>query len=141
MIRILFAGKAKSDFLRAAREQYLPRLKRYRCEVIENLRPGTAREEEAFFLKHLAAGRTAVALDPLGEVLDTAGFARLLAGTDKLDLAIGGADGLPATVKAACARQVSLSALTLSHEVALVVLLEQMYRAETLAAGHPYHRA
>jgi len=141
MIRILFAGKAKSEFLRAALQQYLPRLKRYRCEIIENPRPGAAREEEAFFLKHLSPTRTAVALDPRGEALDTAGFARVLAGSEKLDLLIGGADGLPAVAKAACARQVSLSALTLSHEVALVVLLEQVYRAETLAAGHPYHRA
>ena len=140
LIRILFAGRAKAAFLAEGLTQFLPRLRRYRVELVENPRPGTAREEEAFFLRHLQPGRTALALEPGGRVLDSPGFAAALDAARNPDLLIGGADGLPAAVLQRCADRLSLSAMTFSHELALLVLLEQIYRADTLATGHPYHR-
>jgi 23S rRNA (pseudouridine1915-N3)-methyltransferase len=140
VIRILFAGRSRAPFLADGLEQFLPRLRRYKVEIVENPRPGTARDEEAFFERHLQPGRTAIALDPRGRVLDSPGFATALEAARNPDLLIGGADGVPASVLARCADRVSLSAMTFSHELALLVLLEQIYRAETLATGHPYHR-
>ncbi len=61
-------------------------------------------------------------------------------GTQRLLFAIGPADGFaPATRKAAAA-QISLGKMTLAHELARIVLLEQIYRAFTILKGHPYHR-
>jgi 23S rRNA (pseudouridine1915-N3)-methyltransferase len=54
--------------------------------------------------------------------------------------AIGGADGLSAAVKERCDKLVSLSALTLPHALVRVVLAEQLYRAWSILARHPYHR-
>lgn len=140
MIRILFAGRSKAPFVAEGLQQFLPRLKRYRVELVENPRPGSPRDEEAFFSRHLQPGRTAIALEPTGRALDSHGFAQLLEAVRNPDLLIGGADGLPPAIVARASERVSLSALTFSHELALLVLLEQIYRAETLATGHPYHR-
>lgn len=141
MIRILFAGRSKAPFLQAGLDQFLPRLRRYRVELIENPRPGVARDEETFFLRHLQPGRSALALDPRGRSLDSPAFGQLLEVTRNPDLLIGGADGLPPAVLERCVDRISLSAMTFSHELALLLLVEQIYRAETLATGHPYHRA
>jgi 23S rRNA (pseudouridine1915-N3)-methyltransferase len=140
MVRILFAGRSRAPFLDEGLRQFEPRLRRYRLEIVENPRPGVAREEEAFFLRLLQPGRTAIALEPRGRGLDSQGFAQLLEATRNPDLLIGGADGLPPAVLARCVDRISLSAMTFSHELALLVLVEQIYRAETLATGHPYHR-
>ena len=53
---------------------------------------------------------------------------------------IGDANGLPPTLEQACSRKISLSKLTLPHELALVVLTEQCWRAASMIAGHPYHK-
>ena len=56
------------------------------------------------------------------------------------EIVIGGADGLDAEFLAAAPQRVSLSAMTLPHGLAQVLLLEQIYRAATILTGHPYHR-
>ncbi len=139
-IRVLFAGRARAPFLDEGMEQFLPRLRRYRTEIVSNPKPGSAREELAFFQRQLKATRRVIALDPGGRPVDTHEFARLLSSSSKLDLLIGGSDGLDDTLLDGADDRVSLSAMTFSHELALLVLLEQIYRAETLASGHPYHR-
>jgi 23S rRNA (pseudouridine1915-N3)-methyltransferase len=141
VVRILFAGRSRAPFLQEGLDQFLPRLRRYSIELVTNPRPGTAKDEEAFFLRHLKAGRTLLALDPRGRAVDSPAFGQLLEATRNPDLLIGGADGLPSAILARSADRLSLSALTFSHELALLVLVEQIYRAETLASGHPYHRA
>ncbi|HEU5451271.1 MAG TPA: 23S rRNA (pseudouridine(1915)-N(3))-methyltransferase RlmH, partial [Terriglobales bacterium] len=60
--------------------------------------------------------------------------------TQVLLFAVGGADGFGSETRAAAGVQLSLGPMTLSHELARVVLLEQLYRALTILAGHPYHR-
>lgn len=62
-------------------------------------------------------------------------------GVSQVSLLIGGAAGLSELVREAAGELWSLSALTLPHELARLVLLEQLYRLETIRAGHPYHRA
>ncbi|MCC7460852.1 MAG: 23S rRNA (pseudouridine(1915)-N(3))-methyltransferase RlmH [Gammaproteobacteria bacterium] len=85
-----------------------------------------------------------VALDERGTEFSTAELARWLeerrrSGQD-LACLIGGADGLAPAVLARAQRRWSLSRLTLPHGLVRVVLIEQLYRASTLLAGHPYHR-
>jgi 23S rRNA (pseudouridine1915-N3)-methyltransferase len=79
-----------------------------------------------------------VALDERGKDLSTRQFAALLA--EPTVFVIGGADGLDAAIKRRAALLLRLSALTLPHALAQVVLCEQIYRAATLLTGHPYHR-
>jgi len=79
-----------------------------------------------------------VALDERGKDLTTRQFAALLA--EPTVFVIGGADGLDPAIKKRAALLLRLSALTLPHALAQVVLCEQLYRAATLLTGHPYHR-
>ena len=79
-----------------------------------------------------------VALDERGRELTTAQFAKLLQAPSAF--VIGGAEGLSAATKNAAHMLIRLSALTLPHALAQVVLLEQLYRAAALLTGHPYHR-
>jgi 23S rRNA (pseudouridine1915-N3)-methyltransferase len=79
-----------------------------------------------------------VALDERGKDFTTRQFAALLA--EPTAFVIGGADGLDPAIKRDAAVLLRLSALTLPHALAQVVLCEQIYRAATLLTGHPYHR-
>jgi 23S rRNA (pseudouridine1915-N3)-methyltransferase len=92
----------------------------------------------------LPAGGTLLALDEKGRAFTTQGLAVMLADwmRDAVHpvFAIGGADGLSAAVKERADKLVSLSALTLPHALVRVVLAEQLYRAWTILARHPYHR-
>jgi 23S rRNA (pseudouridine1915-N3)-methyltransferase len=99
--------------------------------------------EAARIERALPARCRRVALDERGREFTTPAFARWLdqqrRDGDDVAFVIGGADGLSAEVKTG-ALQLRLSALTLPHGLARVVLAEQLYRAASLLAGHPYHR-
>ncbi len=86
----------------------------------------------------LPRGARLVVLDEHGRDYTTQQFARLL-GTQTA-FVIGGPDGLDDPIKKEAAVLLRLSAMTLPHALAQVVLLEQLYRAASLLAGHPYHR-
>ena len=93
----------------------------------------------------IPAGATCVALDEHGRGVSTQDLARLLegwrqAGADVAFL-VGGADGLERDLKRSAHLMLSLSALTLPHQLVRVLLAEQLYRAASLLQGHPYHRA
>ncbi len=103
------------------------------------------RREAALILGKIANSDFAVALDQGGVMPDSVGLARLMddwkAHGRGLVFVIGGAEGLDATVLARAGAVLSLGALTLPHMLARVVLAEQLYRAQCILAGHPYHRA
>lgn len=86
----------------------------------------------------IAKGARLIVLDERGVDLTTAQFAKLLAAPAAF--VIGGADGLSAATKAKADKLLRLSAMTLPHALAQLVLVEQIYRAATLLTGHPYHR-
>jgi len=93
----------------------------------------------------LPAGAYRIALDERGRELTTLQLAEQLTrwrdGGRDVALIVGGPDGLDESLKAACHARLRLSALTLPHPLVRVLLAEQLYRAWSITAGHPYHRA
>jgi 23S rRNA (pseudouridine1915-N3)-methyltransferase len=89
-------------------------------------------------------GARIVALDERGAALTTMALAQHLRqwqqGGDDVALVIGGPDGLDAGFKAAAHQRIRLSDMTLPHALARVLLIEQLYRAWSINANHPYHR-
>jgi 23S rRNA (pseudouridine1915-N3)-methyltransferase len=97
-------------------------------------RVAVKRESELPFEKN----QRIVVLDERGEDYSTGQFAKLL--SSETAFVIGGADGLSEATRSKAHIQLRLSAFTLPHALAQVVLLEQIYRAATILTGHPYHR-
>ncbi len=110
------------------------------------LPPVSARKEEGrAILRALPKETQLVALDRLGEALGSEAFASRLrtwqdGGIRTLGFAIGGAEGLDEAVLLAARLKFSLGAMTWPHLLARVMLIEQLYRADSIIAGHPYHR-
>ncbi|HUE19533.1 MAG TPA: 23S rRNA (pseudouridine(1915)-N(3))-methyltransferase RlmH [Stellaceae bacterium] len=107
--------------------------------------PELKEREGALLLEALPKGATVVALDEHGKPLASAALAQKLGqwrdgGVQDLAFLIGGADGLGAKVKARADFTLSLGPATWPHFLARGMLLEQLYRAQQLLAGHPYHR-
>jgi 23S rRNA (pseudouridine1915-N3)-methyltransferase len=98
-----------------------------------------ALKDESRLRTALPKGVRVVALDERGREFTTAQFAKLLDAPSAF--VIGGADGLSDETKGQAQLTLRLSAMTLPHALAQLVLLEQLYRAATLLTGHPYHRA
>jgi 23S rRNA (pseudouridine1915-N3)-methyltransferase len=100
------------------------------------------KEEGDALLRRVPKGGTVIALDPGGEAMDSPAFGRMLGSLKdagrKPAFLVGGAHGLHRGVLEAAHRKVSLSTMTLPHELATVVLLEQIFRAGALYSGKPY---
>jgi 23S rRNA (pseudouridine1915-N3)-methyltransferase len=119
------------------------------AELTESRLPAPAerkREEAVALLRRAPAGYRVAALDETGDMLSSAEFAAWLRGQRDegvagVMFAIGGPDGHGPAIRNGAARILSLSTLTLAHALARVVLYEQLYRAASILAGHPYHRA
>lgn len=102
-------------------------------------------DEGTRILAALPEGAPLIALDPKGKTLSTEDFAATLAklrdeGHAALGFAIGGADGLSSDVRARARLKLSFGPMVFPHLLARVMLAEQLYRAASLLAGHPYHR-
>jgi 23S rRNA (pseudouridine1915-N3)-methyltransferase len=148
---ILGVGRLRPAY-RQACDDYLRRLGRYgkvrEVEIREASRAPTVdaqREEEAArLLERVAAGATVVALDRQGSSWTSEELARRLEGWSvaarPLALVIGGSHGLATRLLSSAAVRWSLGPLTLPHELARVVLVEQLYRAFTIIRGERYHK-
>lgn len=100
------------------------------------------RREAAALLRAVPDGSFTVALDQGGVALDTAGFVALVTAAPRpVCFLLGGAEGLDGGVLDRAARVLSLGPMTWPHLLARALLAEQLYRAYSIAAGHPYHRA
>ncbi len=154
---IVAVGHRQPSWVQTAVTDYIGRLPREAAvnliELRPDPRPDNAGEQAIARLLEREAARIAtaiprgaavVALDETGTPMSTRVFATQIERwrTDARDVAfvIGSADGLDATLKRNADRLLSLSAMTLPHGLARVMLAEQIYRAHSLAAGHPYHR-
>jgi len=89
---------------------------------------------------HLLQGWFNVALDPKGQEMDSFAFAKLLERHTKMAFFIGGAYGLEDAFLRRCDLVLSLSKLTMSHKVAKIVLVEQIFRGCSIINHHPYHK-
>ncbi len=144
-VRIIVAGKPALACARAGAAEYLKRLSRHGSHEITSVRAGGCDEVSARLLD-ASRGCFRIALDERGELLATAAFsARLDALAARGDVKtvaflIGAADGHNHGLRAASDILLALSPLTLQHELALLVLLEQLYRAACIRSGAPYHR-
>ncbi len=142
MIRVIVVGKVKNDEYAALCAEYLKRCTRFeKVEVIEVKDCG--KEKEAIRILDLISDEVVVPLTIPGPQMTTESFSNFLKDTTQkgVCLIIGGPEGLDPSVLAAASRTLSLSSLTLPHELARVMLLEQIYRALTILYRHPYHRA
>ena len=146
-------GRLRGGPLAEAVADYAARLKAGRwplelieCEERRPLAPAARMAREAELLRAaIPKGAFAIALDERGATLDSAAFAQRLgrlrdAGRDVACL-IGGADGLDPGLRAACDLTLCLGAMTWPHMLVRVLIAEQLYRAQSILAGHPYHRA
>lgn len=112
-----------------------------------NIPPARLREEEGrLLLAALPPDAAAVALDERGREMDSIAFANLLGGwrdggRRAVALLIGGADGLSDQVRSRADIVLALGRMTWPHMLVRAMLAEQVYRAGTILAGHPYHRA
>jgi 23S rRNA (pseudouridine1915-N3)-methyltransferase len=107
--------------------------------------PQLRRREAELILAALPAGARLIALDGRGAAWSSRDLAERLAGwrdqgVGTLAFAIGGAEGLDPAVIEAADTVLSLGAMTWPHLLVRVMLLEQLYRAQQILAGHPYHR-
>ena len=142
-LQIAWIGKTKETAIRALTEEYLKRITRYvNAESHEMNSEGAVLELAAG-----TQGRTApvlILLDGRGRQFTSEEFADLLRdqqdrGTQNLFFAVGPADGFSDAARHSADLILSFGKMTLAHELARVVLLEQIYRAFTILKGHPYH--
>jgi 23S rRNA (pseudouridine1915-N3)-methyltransferase len=134
-------GKDKLAAVTALTNEFVQRILRYSPTETRELA-----NEEAL-LKDLGTSKVKpmlILLDPRGKEMSSEDFAKFLErqqqlGTQQLWFAVGGADGFTEKAHDAAQLMLSLGRMTLPHELARVVLLEQIYRAFTILKGHPYH--
>lgn len=144
-IRLIVAGKPALAYAKAGVDEYLKRLSRFGGYELVTVKTGT-RDEVSTRLLERSQGCYRIALDERGAPLSTRDFAdRLEALTLRGEVKtvafmIGAADGHNEALRSASDLLLTLSPFTLQHELALLVLLEQLYRVASLKSGSPYHR-
>ncbi|MGH9536802.1 MAG: 23S rRNA (pseudouridine(1915)-N(3))-methyltransferase RlmH [Terriglobales bacterium] len=142
-LKVAWIGKTREPAIQSLTDEYLKRLSRY-TDIA-----GITLKDEAAVLKLCARdarpGKHALALlDGRGKQLSSEELARFLGDYQErnplpLLFAVGPADGFTDEARKAATLVLSLGKMTLAHELARVVLLEQLYRAFTILKGHPYH--
>ena len=142
-LQIAWIGKTREPAIQSLTGEYMKRISRYVTATSHEL----AAEPALLKLADRASGRMApvlVLLDARGRQFTSEEFAELLRdqqdrGAQKLLFAIGPANGFSDEARSAADLTLSFGKMTLAHELARVVLLEQIYRAFTILKGHPYH--
>lgn len=140
LIRLLLLGKTRRPEIRALLDDYATRIRRFAELEIHELR-----EDSSAALRRIeiAPGATVVLLDAAGKEQTSEQFARWLGvcrdrGAREIAFLCGAASGFPDAIAKRATTKMSLSPLTFSHELARVMLAEQLYRAFATLAGHPY---
>ena len=134
-------GKDKLRATQSLTAEYLERLGRYVPVETHEL------ANDAALLAVIEKSKTSpflVLLDMRGQHFSSEGLARFIEGhqsraTQQLFFAVGGADGFSSEIRKRAQLELSLGKMTFPHELARVILLEQLYRAFTILKGHPYH--
>jgi 23S rRNA (pseudouridine1915-N3)-methyltransferase len=150
-VRLVVVGKPRDVGLAAAIAEYEGRAARYWPLDVVEVREETGRQDVAVVRRRegerlvaRAEGATVVVCDEGGEALTSTEFAAWLQrqreSARDVAFVIGGANGLDDKVKGRASRALSLSPWTLPHELARLVLAEQLYRAGTIVRREPYHK-
>lgn len=143
-LKVAWIGKTKDSAIESLTQEYLKRLSRY--AEVEGLSLKDEAALAAFTGKSARPQKkhTLILLDPRGKQFSSEDLAKFLDDQQQrnplpLLFVIGPADGFSKETREAAAALFSLGKLTIAHELARVVLLEQLYRACTILKGHPYH--
>jgi 23S rRNA (pseudouridine1915-N3)-methyltransferase len=139
-IRILAVGKVRKSWVQEGVALYLKRLPGL---VVTELRDSTMTKEAEVIAAALRPDERLVLLTEEGTTYNSVAFAQQLrdSGSARLAFVIGGAEGLDPALKARANWRLSLSPMTFPHELARLLLLEQLYRASSILQGGPYHKA
>lgn len=154
-LRLVCVGKVSESCLREGTDAFAARITRYLPLTVSELREekGGGKKDDHRYLREREGERIlekipdsafAVALDERGETFTSEGLAALLErhmvrGTPELVLIVGGPYGLSDAVKRRADLLLSLSAMTFTHQMARLFLLEQIYRGLTILRNEPYH--
>lgn len=148
-ITLLAIGKNKDKALQGLIDDYIKRLP-WSLTIKEMAPPNCTdaerkRREAELIRAALPPKSFIIALDERGEALDSVGFARFMEKTqgqspDNIVFLIGGADGLEEALRNDTQARISFGCMTWPHMLVRLMLAEQLYRASTILAGHPYHR-
>jgi 23S rRNA (pseudouridine1915-N3)-methyltransferase len=149
-ITLAAVGRNKAGATKELYELYAARLRwRITLKEVEERRPlppeALKQQEGELLLAALPRGARVIALDETGREMSSRDFAALLGrwqdeGTQDLAFLIGGADGLSEAARQAADVILSLGRMTWPHMLVRGLLAEQLFRAESILAGHPYHR-
>lgn len=140
--KIIAIGEPSLDFARRGIEDYLHRLRGFGKVETSFVRPSPAANKKVLTLSE---GHFRIVLDERGKLFTSRGFAAAVQSWENRSVArcallVGGADGWDDALRSEAGLLWSLSPLTLQHEMALLLALEQLYRSATIKAGLPYHR-
>ena len=151
-VTVIATGKCKDKHINAMADEFIKRLKPYfptklievpqvKAQTVADIKKGECKLQ----LAKIPAGSVIFALDERGDMLPTVKFSKELGkwrdqGTRNLVFIIGGAEGLDDEIRNKCNKLISLSPMTFPHMMVRPIILEQIYRAGTVLAGHPYHR-
>lgn len=153
-IRIICIGKTTSTYLQLGMDEYLKRLKHYaKVELIElaDIKQGSKlplpelqQREGDEFLRHIVPSDFVAVMDETGRTPTSRDFADFLGkrqqhGKNDLVILIGGAYGFAPSIYERVNDKISLSAMTFSHQMVRLFLLEQIYRGFTILRGEKYH--
>ncbi|MGB9735895.1 MAG: 23S rRNA (pseudouridine(1915)-N(3))-methyltransferase RlmH [bacterium] len=152
-IRIIVAGLPKNRCIQNLTYDYIERIDHYSKISLEEIKPESIisgmeklalKKEAKKFMLHMENSYNVV-LDKDGEVLTSELFAnflnkRIIGGVKTMNIIIGGPTGIDFSVKQRADKVLSLSRMTFSHELSLLIIVEQIYRAFTIMYGLPYHK-
>ena len=156
--RIISVGKIREPFYLQGVNEYLKRLQPYTAVDLtdgleEKVSPRAGakdierclHKERERILSLLDDSELLVGLDSHGQMMTSEGFARQIeewnhSGRNRINLLVGGAHGLDTRIKNSAGRLISFSPMTLPHQMAVLVLTEQLYRGFKILRGEPYHK-
>jgi 23S rRNA (pseudouridine1915-N3)-methyltransferase len=140
-LHIITVSAPQLEYAKLGWHEYLKRLKRYHDVRVTHI---PLKKDDAKTILHTAGNAYKVALFKDGTQLSSPELANFLEGQmlqqKEIAFLIGGPEGLPQEVLDKCPVHISFSRLTFPHDLAMVVLMEALYRSATISAGHPYHK-
>jgi len=145
-ITLICIGSLKEDFLRAAQAEFVKRLTPYgKLSITEIAASDSPKSEAVKILKTLSPTSYKIAMAIDGKKPSSEGFAQQLAdlavfGSSHIEFIIGGSDGLCDSVLSVCNATLSMSNMTFTHQLARIILLEQIYRCCRILNNQPYHK-